>query len=615
MYTANVLFCFGCVRAVILVQNTDHTHNTMQLFIQSSDATSTLDVAPADTIASLKQSVEDGMGLPIEHQHLLSRGRALEDDRILSDYSIEDSDAIDVCLRVRGGRVVDGEDAPEPAAAPEPEPMAVDAAPAALTLTAAAERDFVAAAGATVTLAATIEASAVPEGRRPDVDVVVVLDRSGSMGCDRKLELCKETTELLVRELRGTDRFGLVTFDHNVTTNLELLPVSGATESAVRRLRPGGTTNLSGGLFRGLELLAAPSAQERVRTVLLLTDGHANAGVTNDAALVNATTKLLAGTTTSLYTFGYGTDHNADLLQAVAAAAGDGKGSYYFIEDADRVVGAFADCLGGLMSVVGQNCVVDVRATGATIARVRREGATRVDDTHWTVPLGDIFAEEERDVLVDLVVNDGSAAVDFSLRYVAAATGDVVRAAAAAGVAVDAARAPSAAPNERIAVHRARLDTADALKAARAHADAGRIDEARSGLEAMKARVAACPASAAHAGLVSRLKLDLDLVVESVRDARTYERRGKKQLVSKMMGHQMQRCMSDSDDEDDAACEGGAAPAPRNAYRGTAKAAMKSKWSRAAKPPPPPSPTRPPTPPRGVVASLMAKKSKKSCRT
>ena len=323
----------------------------MQLFIQSAGATSTLDVAPTDTVASLKQSVEDGMGLPIEHQHLLSRGRALEDDRTLGDYLISDRDAIDVCLRVRGGRVIDGEDAP--AAAPEPEPMAVDAAPAALTLTAAAERDFVAAAGATVTLAATIEASAVPEGRRPDVDVVVVLDRSGSMGCDRKLELCKETTELLVRELRATDRFGLVTFDHNVTTNLELLPVSGATESAVRRLRPGGTTNLSGGLFRGLELLAAPSAQERVRTVLLLTDGHANAGVTNDAALVNATTKLLAGTTTSLYTFGYGTDHNADLLQAVAAAAGDGKGSYYFIEDADRVVGAFADCLGGLMSVVG----------------------------------------------------------------------------------------------------------------------------------------------------------------------------------------------------------------------------------------------------------------------
>ncbi|EGB09672.1 hypothetical protein AURANDRAFT_17050, partial [Aureococcus anophagefferens] len=77
----------------------------MQLFIQSAGATSTLDVAPTDTVASLKQSVEDGMGLPIEHQHLLSRGRALEDGRTLGDYSIQDTDVIDVCLRVRGGRV------------------------------------------------------------------------------------------------------------------------------------------------------------------------------------------------------------------------------------------------------------------------------------------------------------------------------------------------------------------------------------------------------------------------------------------------------------------------------------------------------------------------------
>ena len=51
----------------------------MQLFIQSAGATSTLDVAPTDCLREATVSVEDGMGLPIEHQHLLSLGRALED--------------------------------------------------------------------------------------------------------------------------------------------------------------------------------------------------------------------------------------------------------------------------------------------------------------------------------------------------------------------------------------------------------------------------------------------------------------------------------------------------------------------------------------------------------
>ena len=114
----------------------------------------------------------------------------------------------------------------------------------------------------------------------PDVDVVVVMDRSGSMGAERKLELCKETTELLIEQLRPSDRFGLVSFDHRVKTNQALVSATSDVTRAVKSLRPGGTTNLSGGLVAGLGLLSAAPAAERIRAVLLLTDGLANAGIT-----------------------------------------------------------------------------------------------------------------------------------------------------------------------------------------------------------------------------------------------------------------------------------------------------------------------------------------------
>ena len=161
------------------------------------------------------------------------------------------------------------------------------------------------------------------------------------MSSERKLELCKETTIMLAKELRASDRFGLVTFDHGVHTNVPLTTASTSSTAQVAAIRTGGTTNLSGGLFQGLELLKSAPAAERVRAVLLLTDGHANQGIKDQGPLVAATTNLLAGTQTSLYTFGYGSDHNAELLQAVAGAAGDGRGGYYFIETAEKVVGVW----------------------------------------------------------------------------------------------------------------------------------------------------------------------------------------------------------------------------------------------------------------------------------
>ena len=466
-----------------------------------------------------------------------------------------------------------------------------------LTLTAAAELSHVAPACTRATVACNITAAASEGKRRPDVDVVVVMDRSGSMEAERKLELCKETTELLIEQLRPSDRFGLVSFDHRVKTNTALVSASSDVARAVKNLRPGGTTNLSGGLFAGLGLLSAPAA-ERIRAVLLLTDGLANAGITEEQPLIAATKSLLDGTATGLYTFGYGSDHNASLLQSIAGAAGDGKGSYYFIETAEKVVGAFADCLGGLLSVAAQNVVVEVKASAGRIARVRREGATRVDDRTWTVPLGDVFEEEQRDVLVEVeLLGSSSVEVSFGLRYVDAANGRVSHATASASVAVDAAKAQTAVPDAHVTEQRARLDTADALLSARECADRRDIAGARRVLESQKAKIAALKVAAVTGGLVERLAHDLAVVLEGLANEDAYRARGRQWMTSKMMGHQMQRCMedSDSDDEEETTMPRltGSVGRARNVYRNTSKKSSKVAMMRgmSARRPSAPQPT------------------------
>merc|ERR1719305_409998 len=309
------------------------------------------------------------------------------------------------------------------------------------------------------------------------------------------------------------------------------------------------------------------------------TDGLANAGITEEQPLIAATKSLLEGTTTGLYTFGYGSDHNASLLQSIAGAAGDGKGSYYFIETAEKVVGAFADCLGGLLSVAAQNVVVEVKASAGRIARVRREGATRVDDRTWTVPLGDVFEEEQRDVLVEVeLLGSENVEVSFALRYVDAANGRVSHATATASVAVDAAKAQTAVPDNHVTEQRARLDTADALLSARECADRRDIAGARRVLESQKAKIAALKVAAVTGGLIERLAHDLAVVLEGLANEDAYRARGRQWMTSKMMGHQMQRCMEDSSSSEEETTMPrltGSVGRARNVYRNTSKKSSK----------------------------------------
>lgn len=66
-----------------------------------------------------------------------------------------------------------------------------------------------------------------------------------------------------------------------------------------------------------------------------------------------------------VHTFGYGADHSPDMLQQIAAA---GCGTYYYIKSEEDIPKAFADAIGGLLSVAAQN--VSVEFTPAPGVRV-----------------------------------------------------------------------------------------------------------------------------------------------------------------------------------------------------------------------------------------------------
>jgi len=192
---------------------------------------------------------------------------------------------------------------------------------------------------------------------------------------------------------------------------------------------PGTSTNLSGGLSEGICELKKSTQENVVRAVLLLTDGHANHGITDMDALARMTCSAVEGTGIKVFTYGYGKDHNANALQALSEAT-DG-GSFYFVEKIDTVGSALGDALGGLLSVCAQNICYRAQASkGTKITKVEAPGRfvnEIVPGNTVEIKFGDLYAGERRDIMFHVDVDPvHNAEADAVLLHIQAEYADVV---------------------------------------------------------------------------------------------------------------------------------------------------------------------------------------------
>jgi len=112
----------------------------------------------------------------------------------------------------------------------------------------------------------SVVAPAVDQTRRAPLQLVVVLDSSTSMGLRGRWELVVQSMLLLLRHLSDLDKLGIIIFDSNahVLAPLTACDSEGRAdlEEALSRVRLRGGTNLSGGLYRALELHACACANQ-----------------------------------------------------------------------------------------------------------------------------------------------------------------------------------------------------------------------------------------------------------------------------------------------------------------------------------------------------------------
>ena len=210
------------------------------------------------------------------------------------------------------------------------------------------------------------EAEKEEDEKRVSADLICVIDISGSMEGE-KIKLVKESLKILVDMMEEKDRIALVLFDQKAKLyfNLEYLTKENKDKlkAQIEKIEASGGTNIASGLQIAVEILKQQKNnpkdnEERSSTVLLLSDGCDN--YLDDIQLGEKLKSLTKGANLSftLNTFGYGYDHAPKIMNKLANLR---DGSFFLVEDYNKVGEYFVSVLGGCISMISKNAQLDVK--------------------------------------------------------------------------------------------------------------------------------------------------------------------------------------------------------------------------------------------------------------
>ena len=238
---------------------------------------------------------------------------------------------------------------------------------------------------------------------RAPMNVSLVLDRSGSMSGE-PLEYSKKACQFVAEQMGANDQLSLVAFDNHVQTVLAPQPVTNkdAIKHKISAIHPGGSTSLSGGLLQGIEYVSNGKKASSVNRVILLSDGHANVGIT-DRGKLEEIAKEFHSAGIGITAMGVGNGFDEELMEGIAD---NGGGNFYFIEKPEDIPGIFAQELDGLLSVVAQNVRLTIRPANESAVTVNQIFGYAAEETDrgLEVSLGDVYDQEVKSILLEVTL-------------------------------------------------------------------------------------------------------------------------------------------------------------------------------------------------------------------
>ncbi|HIP23011.1 MAG TPA: DUF3520 domain-containing protein, partial [Rhodobacteraceae bacterium] len=266
-----------------------------------------------------------------------------------------------------------------------------------------------------------IQGYEIPLDDRPAVNLVFLIDTSGSMNAPDKLPLLIQSFRLLLSSLNDNDTVAIVTYAGSAGMALEPTSASEGYKilTALSRLSAGGSTAGQAGLEQAYGLAESMMEDGETSRVILATDGDFNVGMSSTEAMQGyIEEKRETGVYLSILGFGQG-NYNDALMQILAQ---NGNGTAAYIDTLAEAQKVLVDQIGGALFTIAQDVKIQVEFNPAEVAEYRLIGyetraLNREDFNNDAVDAGDIGAGTQVTALYE-ITPVGSAAISVDpLRY------------------------------------------------------------------------------------------------------------------------------------------------------------------------------------------------------
>lgn len=407
---------------------------------------------------------------------------------------------------------------------------------------------------------------------RTPVDLVTVLDVSGSMS-GTKLALLKRAMGFVIQNLGPSDRLSVIAFSSTARRHFPLrrMTETGKLEAlqAVNSLVSSGGTNIAEGLRKGFKVMVDRKWKNPVCSIILLSDGQDTYTISGTSTTrPQADYKSLLPTSINrnggtgfcipVHAFGFGSDHDAASMHSISEISG---GTFSFIEAEGVIQDAFAQCIGGLLSVVVQELQVKVeclhpRLEIGSIQAGSYKSSIMANAIMGFVDVGDLYAEEERDFLVTVNIpvdgtSDEMSLLKVSCTYRDPMTKGMMTLEEACQVKIQRPEITGTiVVSMEVDKQRNRLRAAEAMAEARAAAENGDLARAVSVLESCGKALSETASTRAGDRLCIALCAELKEMQDRMASRRVYETSGRAYILSGLSSHSWQRATARGDSTD-----------------------------------------------------------------
>ncbi len=264
-----------------------------------------------------------------------------------------------------------------------------------------------------------------PDGSRPSV-FTIVIDSSGSMARESRMDLVKKTLPLLFDQMKPDDTVAVFACTHRTINIVNYLPVKEKRTiiKLVEGIMPAGVADIENGLVTAYDSALKHYVSGAYNRVILLTDGISNIGTHSaEKILTKVSSARNMGITNTVIALGG--DGDDKFLETIA---NKGDGNYVYIENEEGARELFVNEFAGRFREIARDVKIQVEFNPMIVSQYRQVGyqnrqLSKADFRNDKVDAGEVGAGQSVTALYEMKLNkafpakNGDTAIDNPINY------------------------------------------------------------------------------------------------------------------------------------------------------------------------------------------------------